>query len=70
MTIQELIQKMKDSKMTTYGVLELFLERYNNKNENNDVAYGQITGFIWGLYSTGFITDDEKDCLINYLINN
>lgn len=68
-TIQELIQKLRDSDISTCAVLEGWVTDCINKK--NDGFYFQIVseifGFIWGLYSTKFITDCERDCLIKYV---
>lgn len=62
MTIKNLIEKMGDSRMyDTQAVIEIWMtEKYDDKNEK----YNKIYGFIWGLYSTGFITKNERGSLI------
>lgn len=72
MTLQELIQRMKEAGIVYYSVFESWLEWYNyslKNEENNDEVYGKISGYIWGLLSAGFITPEEKDCLIDEIIN-
>lgn len=70
-TIQELIQKLKDSDISAYAVLEGWLINCSDK-KYDDFYYqnvSKINGFIWGLYSTKFITDYEKNCLNDYVEN-
>lgn len=70
MTLQELIKKMKDSRIIYYSLFEAWLNFYCYKLENNESVhdvYGKIAAFILGLSCTGFITNEEKDCLIDEL---
>lgn len=69
-TIQELIQKMENLKMPTCLCINLWLGWLVEKKCSEDEVYGNIFGFIWGLFATGFITENERDCLIDNLIND
>lgn len=63
-SITELIEKFRPS---GYGiVLEHWFERY--KNERNDMAYGQLYGFLWALEAVGTISEECSRLLIQNLI--
>lgn len=71
-TIQELIQKLKDSNISTYVLLESWESEIKSDNCKIDKSrkfefLSRIFGFIWGLYSLEFITDCEKKLLFDYI---
>lgn len=69
MNFEELIEKLKKEHGNngTYEVLKMWYKEL--KRTNNNFYYYKISGFLWGLYATEFINDNEREELINNINN-
>jgi hypothetical protein len=77
MTIKKLIEKMENEMVSASGVFENWLndiDRYKNLDvsftcKSNCICerYKSLSGFVWGLYATHFITDNQREMLIDEL---
>lgn len=69
MTLKELIEKLQT--VNTYesiGSSTVFEAWINDSITRGWDTYGNLYGFIWGLYSLSFITKEEKDSLVSELM--
>lgn len=64
---KKLIKKLrKDENITgIYVLLETWMEDY--KKYHGSLEYGALKGAIYGLYGAGYITQKDKDNILNYL---
>lgn len=66
MTLQSLIEKMEKD---TMHFAHINFGRWVNLATCEEEYYYQAYGFIWGLYGTGYITAEERDTVVEELIN-
>ena len=74
--MEELIERLKNDDLAhgqiineyngCHAVLNGAYERYTLKHYDDDFDF--LRGMLWGLYATRFITDSERDTLIDSLI--
>ena len=79
MTIKKLIEKMENEMMSASGVFKSWIndiDRYKNLDVSFtwtakyiDETFKSLSGFVWGLYATNFITENQRDMLIEELIS-
>ena len=64
---KKLIEKLrKDENITgIYVLLETWMKNY--KEYHNNLEYGALKGAIYGLYGAGYITQKDKDKILDYL---
>lgn len=64
---KKLIKKLqKDENITgIYVLLEMWMEDY--KKYHGSLEYGLLRGVTYGLYGAGYITQKDKDKILNYL---
>lgn len=72
----KLIKKMENTNEHSYIVLSAFIrqELYNMRDKNvtfNMKIYSQgyLIGVLWGLYTAGFISCEDRVYLIQYLLD-
>lgn len=68
--IKEIIEKLKNehSENGAWNVLKEWYEKKFKIPKRKDDAYENIHGFLYGLYATGFISLDQINAAMNYLI--
>ena len=67
MTFYELINKLKGNETGVHALLQLWINDITSGTFER--SYFSIYGFIWGLYHTNYITENDKDLLLEELVN-
>ena len=64
---KKLIEKLRKDEYVTgiYVLLESWMKDY--KKYRNNLEYGELKGAIYGLYGAGYITQKDKDKILDYL---
>lgn len=65
MTVEKLIEKLKETKNCTWVLLSYWYDEMPSQREE---SYNKISGFIYGLGGAGVITKNEQDAVFEYLL--
>ena len=66
-TIQQLVQKMEELKMPFSSSINAWIDMYDNGKLSDRLLCGYVTGYLFGLVSTNFISLHERDLIIHDL---
>lgn len=64
MTFEKLIERLHG----TNGVDAILEQRLNDCLRGNYEPYYFVSGFLWALFASGFISDDERELLLDELL--